>query len=165
MRYIPEKKPKEKVVKPLIPRFAGLKKDLYNYEIAVSRIYDTAILDGKNYDKLELLATGLEERFNATSFQQGLFFSVGGQVPNLIISLIGGWLADKYSRKKMILVSLLIYPLLMGLWPSMNSYNSLLLLQMIIRTTRTITMPATSAYLMDLTDENRRGLAEQSNHP
>jgi MFS family permease len=101
----------------------------------------------------------LEERFNATSFQQGLFFSVGGQVPNLIISLIGGWLADRYSRKKIILVSLLIYPFLMGLWPSMNSYNNLLLLQMIIRTTRTITMPATSAYLMDLTDETRRGLA------
>jgi MFS family permease len=101
----------------------------------------------------------LEERFNATSFQQGLFFSIGTMVPWLITSLVGGWLADRYSRKKIIIVSFIVYPFLMGFWPSMNSYNSVLFLQMLIRSTRMITMPATSAYLMDYTDENRRGLA------
>jgi len=63
----------------------------------------------------------LKERFNATSFQQGLFFSVGTMVPALIILPLGGWLADKYSRKKIMLASVVLWPFLMMLWPSADN--------------------------------------------
>ena len=100
----------------------------------------------------------LDERFRATSFQQGLFFSVGTMVPFLFVQLLGGWLADKYSRRKIILVSTALWPFLMVFWPSMASYEHLLLLQMVLTVTR-FSMPAVQAYLQDFTDPARRALA------
>lgn len=100
----------------------------------------------------------LEARFGATSFQQGLFFSVGTMVPFLFIQLFGGWLADRYSRRVIIVASTLCWPALMWLWPHMDSYASLLALRAALTATR-FAMPARQAYLMDFTDETRRGLA------
>lgn len=100
----------------------------------------------------------LEEQFAATSFQQGLFFSIGTMVPFLFIQLFGGWLADRYSRRTIILASTLCWPALMWLWPRMETYESLLLLRVALTATR-FSMPARQAYLMDFADETRRGLA------
>jgi MFS family permease len=100
----------------------------------------------------------LKERFNATSFQQGLFFSVGTMIPWLMIEPIGGWLADRYSRRKIILASIVLWPFLTVLWPNMSSYTSLLLLKALTTSTR-FSMPASQAYRMDFTSETRRGLA------
>jgi MFS family permease len=100
----------------------------------------------------------LETRFAATSFQQGLFFSVGTMVPFLFIQLFGGWLADRYSRRTIIVASTLCWPALMWLWPHMDSYESLLALRAVLTATR-FSMPARQAYLMDFADETRRGLA------
>jgi MFS family permease len=103
----------------------------------------------------------LKEKFNATSFQQGLFFSVGNMVPNLIMQPFGGWLADKYSRRKLILLSIVMYPFMMAFWPSMATYTSLLFLRSLITARRFAgaMAPASQAYLMDFSDERRRALA------
>jgi len=57
----------------------------------------------------------LKERFNATIVQQGLFFSLGTMVVYLIVRLPGGWLADRYDRRKIMLVTSVISPFLMFL--------------------------------------------------
>lgn len=100
----------------------------------------------------------LKERFNASSFQQGLFFSFGTMVPFLLIQFFGGWFADKYDRRKIIIVSTMLWPVLMWPWSSMDSYNSLLFLQSVITLTRFM-VPASQAYLMDFVDEAKRGIA------
>ena len=100
----------------------------------------------------------LKERFNATSFQQGLFFSFGTMVPFLLIQFFGGWFADKYDRRKIIIASTLLWPVLMWPWPRMDSYKSLLFLQTTITLTRFM-VPASQAYLMDFVDETKRGIA------
>jgi MFS family permease len=100
----------------------------------------------------------LKERFDATSLQQGLFFSVGTMVPFLVIQLIGGWLADKYDRRRIIVISVAIWPFLMALWPHTDSYYTLLLLRGLLTSTW-VSMPALQAYLMDYTDVSSRGLA------
>lgn len=100
----------------------------------------------------------LEERFNVTTVQQGLFFSLGTMVVQLIVRLPGGWLADRYRRQKIMLTTSLVKPLIIFLWPSMDSYESLLMLQMLNTSTR-ISGSASQALLMDFADETRRGLA------
>jgi len=74
----------------------------------------------------------LSERFNASSYQQGLFFCVGTMVANLIIQLPAGWLADRYSRRKIALISAACEPFIIVLWPYMSSYWSLLALRMLL---------------------------------
>jgi MFS family permease len=79
--------------------------------------------------------------------------------PWLIVQPFAGWMADRYNRRKIILFSITFFPVFMSLWPSMNSYSNLLFLRIIISSVRAFMMPASEAYLMDFTEESRRGLA------
>jgi MFS family permease len=114
---------------------------------------------GIQYGFSQISPIYLRDRFAVSSLQQGLFFSVGTMVPALIMSPIGGWLADKWSRKKIILISIGCSPLLLALWPMMNTYISLLVLRTCLGVLWMILMPALMAYLMDFIKVSQRGLA------
>jgi MFS family permease len=118
-----------------------------------------SIFNGMGQGLSQITPIYLRERFNVTSFQQGLFFSIGTMIPWLTTSILGGWLADKYSRRKIIIACIIVHPFLMVLWPSMDTYPSLVFLRSLLSFVGFLSMPASQAYLMDYTDESKRGLA------
>jgi MFS family permease len=99
----------------------------------------------------------LKEKFNVNNFQQGLFYIIGTLFPKLIFMLPAGWLADKYSRRNIIFVSIITWQLTIVLWPYIGSYEILLMLSILLQSCAIISQPAIQAYLMDFTDASRRG--------
>ncbi len=57
----------------------------------------------------------------------GLFFS-GSSVLSLLSQVPGGWLADRYGRKKIILTFLLPIPLIFAAWAVVNDWAAMLVL-------------------------------------
>jgi MFS family permease len=101
----------------------------------------------------------LLDKFQASTTQISMFFSIGLMVVWLIAQIPGGILADRYNRTKLLLVCYGTIPFLYLLWPMIHHYRLLLLLQMMLNLLFILAMPASTALLMDLVDEQTRGVA------
>ena len=100
----------------------------------------------------------LTEDFNRSKTETGVFFSIGFGLATLIAQLPSGLLADRLGRKKMMVYSVLLIPVLSLLFPFTNDYVITLLIYTALSGLWSATWPASSAYLMDISTRSRRGL-------
>jgi MFS family permease len=88
----------------------------------------------------------------------GLFFT-GSSVLTLITQYPSGWLADRYGRKKLILVCIAPIPILYGVWPFVGNWIVLLVLYSVSFGLWSMTWPASLALLSDFVPAELRGSA------
>lgn len=100
----------------------------------------------------------LTEHFGKTKTEAGIFFSVGFGLATLIAQLPSGLLADKLGRKKMMVYSVSMIPILSLAFTLTNDYVSTLLIYTALSGLWSATWPASSAYLMDISTISRRGV-------
>ena len=93
--------------------------------ITVAICFLIAVIEGLDIQAAGIAAAGIRESFGLDSSQLGVFFSAGilGLLPG---ALVGGRLADRIGRKKVLILSTAIFALftLCTVW--VNSFNSLL---------------------------------------
>lgn len=111
------------------------------------------------YGLSQVIPFYLINTFQASKTQLSMFFSVGMMVMWLITQIPGGILADRYNRAKILLVCYGTIPFLYLLWPFINDFFLILILEMAINGLFILAMPASTALLMDFTDEKTRGMA------
>lgn len=100
----------------------------------------------------------LTEHFNRSMTETGVFFSIGFGLATLIAQLPSGLLADRLGRKKIMVYSVLLIPVLSFLFPFTDDYVTTLLIYTAMSSLWSATWPASSAYLMDISARSRRGL-------
>lgn len=93
--------------------------------ITVAICFLIAVIEGLDIQAAGIAAAGIRESFGLNSSQLGVFFSAGilGLLPG---ALVGGRLADRIGRKKVLILSTAIFAVftLCTVW--VNSFNSLL---------------------------------------
>lgn len=100
----------------------------------------------------------LTENFGKTKTEAGIFFSIGFGLATLIAQLPSGVLADRLGRKKMMVYSVSLIPILSLIFPFTNDYVSTLIIYTALSGLWSATWPASSAYLMDISTISRRGV-------
>jgi MFS family permease len=100
----------------------------------------------------------LTEHFGKSKTETGIFFSIGFGLATLITQLPSGLLADRLGRKKTMVYSVSLIPILPLLFPLTSDYFSTLLVYMALSGLWSATWPASSAYLMDISKTSRRGI-------
>ncbi|MGQ9514294.1 MAG: MFS transporter [Thermoproteota archaeon] len=93
-----------------------------------------------------------------TSTELGLFFSIGSGFAMLLAQLPASWSPTKYGRRKTLLFSQSILPLMFLLWPFAREYVVLLLIYMSINGFWSITWPSGLSLLMDTAEPEMRGV-------
>ena len=88
----------------------------------------------------------------------GLFFS-GSSLLSLLSQVPGGWLADRYGRKRVIVAFLLPIPLIFGVWAFVDSWVMLLILYSLFYGSLSMTGAATLALLSDSFPSELKGAA------
>ncbi|MGB9623193.1 MAG: MFS transporter, partial [Candidatus Bathyarchaeia archaeon] len=90
----------------------------------------------------------MEDRFHLSYHLIGLFFT-GANLVTLITQMPSGYLADRYGRKKLIIVCVSGIPVALGLWLFMDNWVSMLILYVTAQGLWSVTWPATLALLTD----------------
>ncbi|MGD2201699.1 MAG: MFS transporter [Candidatus Bathyarchaeota archaeon] len=88
----------------------------------------------------------------------GLFFT-GASFLTLLTQYPSGWLADRYGRKRLILTCIAPIPLLYGVWPLVDNWMVLLVLNSLAFGLWSMTWPASLALLSDFVPKELRGSA------
>jgi len=88
----------------------------------------------------------------------GLFFT-GSSVLSLLTQVPGGWLADRYGRKRVILAFLLPIPLIFSAWAMVNDWVSMLALYSLFAGCLNMMGSASSALLSDSFPSELKGAA------
>jgi MFS family permease len=88
----------------------------------------------------------------------GLFFTASSLLI-LVIQIPSGRLADRYGRKKVMVLSLLPIPLLLGAWLFVDDWLLLLVLYAAVRGFRSMTWPSSLALLADFIPSELMGSA------
>jgi DHA1 family multidrug resistance protein-like MFS transporter len=96
--------------------------------------------------------------FHTTPTELGLFFSIGSGVAMLLAQFPASWLPTKYGRRKTLLASQSVLPLMFLLWPFVGEYSVLLLIYVIINGFWSITWPSSLSLLMGSIEPERRGV-------
>jgi MFS family permease len=100
----------------------------------------------------------LKNQMGLSTSYIGLFFT-GSSVLTLVTQLPSGWLADRFGRKKLILACIAPIPLLYGVWPFVDNWIVLLVLNSAAFGLWSMTWPATLALLSDFVPAELRGSA------
>jgi len=95
-----------------------------------------------------ILPLFLKNQMNLPLSSIGLFFS-GSSVLSLLSQVPGGWLADRYGRKKIILAFLLPIPLLFAAWAVVNDWVTMLVLYSLFAGCLSVMGSASFALLSD----------------
>lgn len=101
----------------------------------------------------------LSDKFQLSMTEIGLFFSISQGISGIIGNLSGGLIADRFGRRRLLLICALVIPFLMFLWTLMNLYTGLLAIWMVFWGLRSMMLPSRTAFLMDLIPASTRGLA------
>ena len=88
----------------------------------------------------------------------GLFFT-GSSVLNLLGQVPGGWLADRYGRKRVILAFLLPIPFIFGAWAMVSDWVAMLVLYSLFAGCRSMMGSASLALLSDSFPSELKGAA------
>jgi len=88
----------------------------------------------------------------------GLFFT-GSSVMSLLGQVPGGWLADRYVRKRVILAFLLPIPLIFGAWAKVSDWVSMLVLYSLFTGCLSMMGSASLALLSDSFPSELKGAA------
>ena len=100
----------------------------------------------------------LKNEVGLTASTIGLFFT-GSSVLTLFTQYPSGWLADRYGRKRLILACIAPIPILYGIWPLVDSWVVLLVLNSLAFGLWSMTWPASLAMLTDFVPPELRGSA------
>jgi ACS family glucarate transporter-like MFS transporter len=87
------------------------------------------------------------------------FFFTASWLLVLIIQIPSGQLADRYGRKRIIVLSLLPIPLLLGAWLFVNNWLLLLVLYAMVSGLRSMTWPSNLALIADFIPSELLGSA------
>ena len=105
-----------------------------------------------------ILPLFLKNQMGLSTSLIGLFFT-GSNVLTLITQIPSGWLADRYGRKKLIIACIAPIPFLYGVWPFIDNWIVLLILNSVALGLWSMTWPATLALLSDFVPSDLRGSA------
>ena len=96
--------------------------------ITVFICFIIAMIEGIDIQAIGIVASSIKEHFQIDSSQLGFLFSIGifGLLPGTII---GGRYADRVGRKKVLIVSVLLFSIFTLCVTFVNSYNQLLLIR------------------------------------
>jgi len=131
------------------PRYLGFMALFFVFHVAMSTG------QGCVYTVLPLF---LKNEVGLTASTIGLFFT-GSSVLTLFTQYPSGWLADRYGRKRLILACIAPIPILYGVWPLVDSWVVLLVLNSLAFGLWSMTWPASLAMLSDFVPPELRGSA------
>jgi MFS family permease len=100
----------------------------------------------------------LTEKFAVSTEYVGFFVSVGFGLVAILAQIPGGFLADRFGRKRFVAVCSALEPFLFILWTFVNNPLTLLLVQMGINALWSMTWPATMSLLMEHAPGSKRGI-------
>jgi len=101
----------------------------------------------------------LEDKFQMTKAQVGLFFSVGTGVTSLFTQIPSGRIVRKFGGQRALLAYILMIPPTFLLWPSVQSPFVLLILMIIYGVFYTMTWVAEATLIMSLVPTPLRGFS------
>lgn len=134
------------------------KSDNKHAVITVAICFLIAVIEGLDIQAAGIAAAGIRESFGLNSSQLGVFFSAGilGLLPG---ALVGGRLADRIGRKKVLIGSTAIFALftLCTVW--VNSFNSLLLVRFLAGAGLGAAMPILITLASEAVSPQNRGRA------
>lgn len=134
-----------------------MKKTHYAWAL-VALLWVVALLNYLDRQVIFSLFPPLQKEFNVTAAQLGLlstfFLWVYG-----IVSPLGGFLADRYSRKKIIILSLAVWSAVTWLTGHVTSFNQLLGARALMGVSEACYIPAALALIADHHGERTRSLA------
>jgi MFS family permease len=100
----------------------------------------------------------LAARYGLTPYQIGWFFTAQS-VLNLLTQIPSGQLADRYGRKRFIIVSILLIPVLYASWNFIDDWRILLVLNSLLFGLWSMTWPGTLALIADSVPQEMIGAA------
>jgi MFS family permease len=100
----------------------------------------------------------LEDHFHLSYYLIGLFFTASS-ILMLLTQIPSGYLADRYSRRKLIAACVIFPPFLIGIWPFIENWTMLIILYAASMGFWSMTWPATSALLSDSVSSELLGTA------
>ena len=100
----------------------------------------------------------MQDRFELSYHLIGLFFT-GANVVTLLTQIPSGYLADRYGRKRLTVACIAGIPIMLGIWPLMDSWLNMLILYVCAQGLWSMTWPATLALLTESVPSDAIGAA------
>lgn len=118
------------------------------------QVFVTTSLAGINM----ILPIFLEDKFKLSYSLIGMFFT-GSNVLLLFTQILGGYMADRFGRRRLLLICLALTPIAMGAMVLVDNWMVLFGLYALAFGLQSMTWPATLAFLTDLVPGELRGTA------
>lgn len=139
------------------PRDGSLLDPRYLGFIVLFFVFQLAMTTGQGSVNT-VLPIFLKNQMGLSTSYIGLFFT-GSSVLTLVTQVPSGWLADRYGRKRLIVACVAPIPLLYAVWPLIDDWVVLLVLNSVAFGLWSMTWPATLALLSDHVPPELRGSA------
>jgi len=105
-----------------------------------------------------ITAIFIKEKFSVDYTAVGLLYALGFGLSSMIVQIPGGILATKYSKKKIIILTIILSAPFFGLFALSRSFIESIIFMFLSNAILNISWPAFQDLLMELTPSTRRGL-------